>query len=240
MKKILAILFIFLTSICLASGHFELAKRHMEEGKFQEAITELEGCLATGQNSAKVYYNLGIAHHRLAHLGEAIFYLRQAKILNPRDSDIDFNLAYIQKTSQASVETGKNIYTSFLDKWPLNEKESLYFLVIIAVLSTIFAISALILKATLANSFAKVGFALTLVAAATYAYKATSNQAFGVIISQTANVYSGKGISNVLLFTLHAGTEFQIKEQEEGWLRINLGKDKSGWLASGAAITTKK
>jgi hypothetical protein len=59
-------------------------------------------------------------------------------------------------------------------------------------------------------------------------------QNFGVITVPAASVYSATGKDNVVLFQLHEGTTFSIKDKlamdHFQWLRIELGDGKKGWL----------
>ena len=42
-------------------------------------------------------------------------------------------------------------------------------------------------------------------------------------------------INNVVLFKLHEGTEFRVREIKENWLKIELVDGKKGWIKKAGA-----
>ena len=53
----------------------------------------------------------------------------------------------------------------------------------------------------------------------------------GVIKVSKASVFSGIGKDNVKLFVLHEGAEVNLQDQsEKGWVRIEVDKNKKGWM----------
>ena len=54
---------------------------------------------------------------------------------------------------------------------------------------------------------------------------------FGVVKVSKASVFSGIGKDNVKLFVLHEGAEVNLQDQsEKGWVRIEVDKNKKGWM----------
>ena len=53
----------------------------------------------------------------------------------------------------------------------------------------------------------------------------------GVVIGKEVSIYSATGKDSIVLFTLHEGAEFAIRDQVNGdWARIELSDGKKGWI----------
>ncbi len=218
---------------------FNQASRALEDGHFENATARLKQCLEAGADHYKVHYNLGIAYYRMHDLGRSIFHFHKAQLLNPRDSDIEFNLGYARKSSQDSVESqsvAKSILKSIIDRYPLNLKESTYVMAFFILVWLAFSIASLFLSNTILRNANRASMVLAFLTIAGFFSRYSTEQPFGVVVSDKVNVYSGKGLNNVLLFSLHSGTEFIIKEADAAWLRIWVANEKSGWIAKSDVI----
>ena len=70
-----------------------------------------------------------------------------------------------------------------------------------------------------------------LISIAAFAELKFGKRPFGVVVSPAAEVYSGIGKDNVLLFTLHEGAEFTVGEGGGGdWVQVSLVDGKKGWV----------
>jgi hypothetical protein len=61
-------------------------------------------------------------------------------------------------------------------------------------------------------------------------YYLQSGQNSGVILASKADIKSDKGIQDITLFQLHEGAIVSVNEEDEGWVRISLEEDKTGWV----------
>ena len=52
----------------------------------------------------------------------------------------------------------------------------------------------------------------------------------GVVLAGRIDVKSAQGNENVTLFQLHEGAIIAISEEKNGWYRIVLTPDKTGWV----------
>jgi tetratricopeptide (TPR) repeat protein len=69
----------FLAAIgLLYAGDLEEANEYFLTGQYGKAITSYERALATAENKAQIYYNLGVCHERLGNLERALSYYRRA------------------------------------------------------------------------------------------------------------------------------------------------------------------
>jgi hypothetical protein len=81
-------------------GAVTAANRLFEAGNYGEAIQVYEQLVAQGVEDSALFYNLGNAYYRNGDLGRAILNLRRAAELDPRDTDIQANLALAQSQAE--------------------------------------------------------------------------------------------------------------------------------------------
>lgn len=60
-----------------AKVHFDAAKEHYANGRYREAIEQLEIALGIDPNGADLVYNLGVIHEKLQEVDEAILYYQR-------------------------------------------------------------------------------------------------------------------------------------------------------------------
>ena len=62
------------------------------QDKFEEAIKSYEKIIKQDYASPTLFFNTANAYYRLNEIGKAIYYYEKAKMLNPNDDDINYNL----------------------------------------------------------------------------------------------------------------------------------------------------
>lgn len=60
-----------------AKEHFDTAREHYANGRYREAIEELEAALVLDPGGADLVYNLGVIHEKLQEVDKAILYYRR-------------------------------------------------------------------------------------------------------------------------------------------------------------------
>jgi tetratricopeptide (TPR) repeat protein len=75
--RLLILLFLAGTSL-LYAGDLEDANEYFLTGQYSKAITSYERALASAENKAQIYYNLGVCHERLGNFESALSYYRKA------------------------------------------------------------------------------------------------------------------------------------------------------------------
>jgi len=210
------------------------ANEALQAGDFKGAQDILNGLIDNEAASGGLHYNLGIAYYRDGQLGKAIYHFRKSKIELPRNADVAFNLNYARKETKDKIENTENIVLQKLNNnYPLNLKESSYFLVSTIIITTIVSVILLYKSSAELLVWLRRGcVTLLLLAAVGTGYRYLQADAFGVIKTEKANVYSGRNTNSVLLFTIHEGTEFSVEEDKDDWTRIALADGKKGWIRS--------
>ena len=208
-------------------------------GRYKDAITGYQELLASGLHSAAIHYNLGIAHFKNNELGQAIFHFYQAFRLDPRDGDIRFNLEYSRKKTQDKIEDRRPPWAAYGYRLlPVNNREVLY----LAFFALLAAVAAGVVHVYYKNDLLRWTLRLLLVFAAlallVFFGRMIIDEPVGVVTAKTADVFSGQGENNVLLFTLHEGAEFTIEDQAKNnsWIRIRLNDGKKGWIAKADVV----
>ena len=92
------------------------------EGNFEQALEMYDNILASGVESATLYYNLGNTYYKTKEYAKAILYYEKALKLDPSNEDIKTNL---EIANLAVVDKINPIPQSFIAKW-WNSLKSLF------------------------------------------------------------------------------------------------------------------
>jgi tetratricopeptide (TPR) repeat protein len=229
--KLLILIFLFIPTIHASEKLVKLyldANRQYLDGNYSESIKQYKKILEQTTSSGEVYFNLGNAYFRNEKLGHSIYYFRKALELQPRDGDILYNLNYAKKKVIDWIPEKSKITMAY--KLPLNKKESLYVLLILSLFFWISASLYLFKKVETLKWSRNLSFLFLVISIFTFLQLSVFQERFGVMTSKNVKVYSGTGKDNVLLFTLHEGTEFNVKDTTENWIKIELSDKKKGWV----------
>lgn len=205
--------------------------------RFEDAIKGYRRLLAAGYRQAEIYYNLGNAQFRAGNLGEALASYERARRLHPRDPNIRANMSLARRRTRDSMETGS--LPGFVERtlfwYRAVSRTELMVLVSTAYIS-FWLVLVLRLKwrhkglSRAALAIACVCGILAASGAAKYREEMPGTK--GVIVSAVAAVRAGHGEEYTRLFDLHDGAEVAIEETIEGWHRIDVSKDKRGWICA--------
>ncbi len=209
------------------------------EDRYEEARHLYEILVEGGHLNGHVFFNLGNTYIRLGELGKAILAYRKAKVLLPRDGDLQANLEYARSLAKDRIEAASPSLWGTLAFWysGMSFRE---LLVAFVLFHLVFWASALI-NLFRDREWAKWSLWLSLLLSlalgisAGMKYLESFRNAGGVLLEDEAPVRAGFSRNDTTLFVLHEGAEFQILDQEEGWLKIALADGKKGWLAAASA-----
>ena len=212
---------------------FFRANEAYKEGRFQEAVDGYSQLIQSGHETGHLFYNLGNAYFRLNQIGWAILNYERARLLMPRDADLNFNLRYARDQTQDAVPESQGVMNAaffWLDTFNLHE---LFwgFAVFNVVFWAILMTRLLIRPAWIFYPILVVlilwfiaGFSLGL-----KWYQVHSDER-GVIVQEEISVLAGPDINDTVLFKLHAGTEVCHERSEDGWSLVSLPDKKRGWV----------
>lgn len=181
-----------------------------------------------------LHANLARVLYREGKLGEAIFEMVKAHNLNPRDAEINADLEYLRNDAIDQIKSKKtNIFKRAFDL--IDESIGLSDAWILLVIALAFYFGALSIRIFVRRTYItwiviSVGLVCALFVSILLKKEFFSNP-FGVVTAVECTVFSGPNDTNVVLFKLHEGAEFEITDLNEGgWKKILLADGKQGWI----------
>lgn len=216
---------------------FFRANQAYKEGHFQKAIDGYSQLIQSGRETGHLFYNLGNAYFRLNQLGRTIANYERARLLIPRDPDLNFNLRYARDRTRDAIPASRGlISTTFFWLDSLNLDELFWGFAILNLLFWAILVARLFLRAEWTYYLSLVVLILWLMAGTSFGVKwyqlGTDDRA--VILEHEVNVLAGPDIQDTVLFKLHEGTIVRQERSEDGWSLVWLPDKKRGWVKKGA------
>jgi len=206
---------------------------------YDKAIVNYEKIIASGQESAALYYNLGNSYYKAKNLPLAIVNFERAKIIDPTDEDILFNLSLVKTQT---VDKIKSIPVFFINDWyntvtGFMSTNTWAYLSVLAFLLSLallllyfFSRSVKIKKITFwtASLFLLMSFAS--MASASNEKKINFDTKFAVITNPSVNIKASPDENSTSIFILHSGTKLQVLDQIQEWYKIKIEDGNTGWV----------
>jgi tetratricopeptide (TPR) repeat protein len=212
---------------------FFKANQAYKEGRFQEAVNGYCRLIESGHENGELFYNLGNTYFRLDQLGRAILNYERARLLIPRDADLNFNLGLARDEMQDAVSESQGlISTTFFWLESFNLYEVLWgFAILNLIFWAILAVRLFLSSEWLFYTFVAV-LVFWLVAGASFGLKWYQVEADSraVVLPKEVNVLAGPDIRDTVLFKLHAGTIVHHERPEGEWSLVRLQDKKRGWV----------
>lgn len=242
-KLCLMLLIMFMPAIMLGEPDYQQIIAEADSAynaeDFRTAISKYEHILDQGLHSPEIYYNLGNSYFNLNNLPSAILNYERAKVLDPRDADINFNLSIANSMIPDKIEVVPDIFyvrwwktlrDNFnLDTWT---RFSL-FLFMIVIISAGFVLLSRSMALRRAAFWAGIVFILLATASflITYSkYQIQSNHTEAIIFAPTITVKSSPNQMGKDLFVIHEGTKVLILEEINDWANIRIANGSAGWM----------
>lgn len=241
-----AVLLLGVVSIAAAQGEVTPTEA-MEEGneryeakKFAEAADIYQTIADAGVSDSSLYFNLGNAYLKSGDLGRAILNYRRASHLNPRDYDINTNLAIARLQTLDRLDdapgTGVGNLVQRAEEWLTLTEAAVLALLLWLIVSALFTVAILSRRVRRYALWGAAVFGVFLIVGllsmANRTYREDASPV-AVIVASTVDVTSGPGDADqyVVEFTLHTGSEVRVVDTRPGWRRIALpGNNFQGWL----------
>ena len=209
------------------------------EGDFQKAISLYEQTLKMGQHSAALYFNLGNSYYRLNKVAESIYYFEKAKLLNPKDEDIQVNSAFAQNMTIDAIENLPESQIAQFQKSLFGVFSFFTWSVLTVLLLWVFVgffLGYLFFKSTqLKRSFFFSAMLVLVVFIISFFVtftidKQDKNTQYAILFSDQIDIWSEPNLQGDLLFTLHEGTKVQLLDKLEEWQKIRIANGSEGWI----------
>ncbi|MFC2086871.1 tetratricopeptide repeat protein [Bacteroidota bacterium] len=237
-RMIVSLVFIFSVYLTSASD-FERANRLYNADSFAEAIEIYESIVDSGFESAEIYYNLGNAYYKSHNLPKAILNYERARLLNPHDEDIQYNL---ELTNTMIVDKIEKIRPVFYITWFINVYRffSPELWAIISGVAFVLSFLAILIYIFSGNIFVKrimfySGVFLVLISIFTFLFSYKHMQFIqqynsAIVMSPTVSIKSTPNENGTDLFILHEGTRVKIEESLGEWVEIKIDDGNKGWM----------
>jgi len=209
---------------------------------YQEAIEGYNLLIASGCINGHIYYNLGNAYFREGRIGHAVLNYERARLLIPRDADLNFNLRYAKdRTQDAIPESGPFINNVLFWIDSFSAGELLWCFSVLNLLFWAVMLTRLFRRSEWSYYVFLILLVLWLAAGASFGFRwhQVENDKRAVIVQAEVDVLAGPDSRDTTLFKLHEGAVVHNERQENGWYLISLPDRKRGWIPAKAAEMVK-
>jgi len=199
-----------------AGADFAAANKLYAEGKFADAATAYENILKTGVQSPALLFNAGNAEFKAGRLGKAIAAYRQAGQLEPRDAELNANLAFVRNQVQGAT-LRESRWQNWVGSLTLNEGTLLagvFFWALFGLLTLRQIRPVLAPRLRRATQLAAVA---TIFSGAVLVLQAANhfNGAIAVVTSAETTARSGPFDDAQSAFTAHDGAELRVLDRHD-------------------------
>ncbi len=215
------------------------AEIYFKNVQYQKTINAYEKIIASGDESAALYYNLGNAYYKNKNIPLAITNYERAKVLDPNDEDIIFNLRLAKTQTIDKIEL---VPEFFLSAWYNMTTGILttnvwaylsvltFFLSLSLLLFYFFSRSVRLKKITfISAAFLLMMSLLSMVSS--YNQKSLNfDRSFAIIINPSVNIKSSPDENSTSLFILHSGTKLQVLDKIQDWYKVKIENGETGWI----------
>jgi tetratricopeptide (TPR) repeat protein len=221
----------------VSQDRFDNANQLYEEGKYADALNQYLEIEKAGSHW-KVFYNMGNCYYKLNQPVRAKIYYLKARRLEPFEPSIQKNVEIVNKLLIDKVPSPKPDFISRM----LMRIESIVSLNILSItlllLVVIFNGFVFMLVKKGKNRFILYGVSFSLILAVLFAgyhfhrINKYNRRNIAVIIKKDAQLRSGPGENNTVLFKVNPGLEVKIIDRgvNKKWLQVSASSEIAGWL----------
>lgn len=243
MRKIIYIIILSLVFVVSKAQNIEEANALYKAGKYQEAVDAYESILTQNLESSTLYFNLGNAYYKLNKVAPAILNYERAKLLNPTDRDINYNLRMSRTLVTDKIDT---IPVFFLNRWMETLIMSLtsdnwaivsvfsFCIVLALIIMFFFSSSRRIKKLTFSFSLVMLIFVISSAIFAKLQKTRLTEREYAIVFAPSVTIKGSPDNSGTELFVLHEGTKVKVIEKLGEWTNIQLSDGSEGWVSNKA------
>ena len=249
MKRYILILLLAIPGFIFAQESntqlWEKANAFYTTEDYQQAISYYEQILSSGQESAKLHFNLGNAYYKTGNINKAILNFERAKLLAPNDENIDFNLKLANQFVVTSIDplpvpffirwrtSVINMYSS--DTWSYI---SIVSFIVFLILIGLFIFSRIVMVRRL--SFLA-GILILIFSGFTFSFASKQKKKIvernhAIVFCPRVTVKSAPAQTGTDLFLIYEGLKVQITDSINSWKEIKLADGNEGWLQDSCIV----
>jgi len=224
---------------------WEKGNAYYTTGDYQQAISNYEQILSSGFESAKLYFNLGNAYYKAGNINHAILNFERAKVLDPNDENIEFNIKMANQFVVTSIEplplpfflrwrtSVINMYSS--DSWATI---SIISFILFLSLIGLFIFSRIVMVRRI--SFLT-GIFVLIFSGFTFSFASKQKQKIlerngAIVFCPRVTVKSAPAQTGTDLFLIYEGLKVEITDSIDTWKEIKLADGNEGWLQDSCIV----
>lgn len=244
MKKISSIIIAAFLPLLILAGPQQQELIHAADSaynheQFNDAIAKYEEVLSQAYESAELYYNLGNAYFNINDLPAAILYYEKARVLAPRDADINFNLNIANSMIPDKIDVVPEIF--YIRWWKsLRDNFNIHTWTLVSLAMFILAVfgagffflsrSIRLRKFAFWTGIILIVFSLVSFSITYTKYQIQSKHLEAIVFDPTITVKSSPNQLGKDLFVIHEGTKVFILGKMNTWCNIKIANGSTGWL----------
>jgi tetratricopeptide (TPR) repeat protein len=248
--KINTIVLFLLISLCVFAQEnnnqlWEKANAFYTTEEYQQAVSLYEQILSSGQESAKLYFNLGNAYYKTGDINKALLNYERAKLLAPNDENIDFNIKIANQLVVTSIEPLPLPFflrwrTSVVNMFPSDTWSyiSIAAFVLFLLLTGLFIFSRIVTVrriSFLLAIFVVVFSGFTYSFASKQRKKITERNA-AIVFCPRVTVKSSPSATGTDLFLIYEGLKVEMTDSIGTWKEVKLADGNQGWLPDSCIV----
>lgn len=242
MKKFFAYISLSLLSLNMFSADVDAladsAQNYFMQTRYAEAVVLYDSICRMGYSSSDLYYNMGNCYFRLNEIPYSVYYYEKSLMLNPSNSDAEFNLNIANRSLKQVVEV---LPKPFYERWGTavlgimgTDAWTIFNIIMLALVLA--GIALYLFMGSIA--LRKLGFSVAVIAfvlfilTAICAYKSSvriTENNYAVVFEQSM-VKSSPNADAVNSFEIFEGLKVNVVDSANGMYNIRLVDGKEGWI----------
>jgi hypothetical protein len=238
------------TAAPAAPEAFAAAEQLYTRGEYALAAASYRQLAEQGASDSRLFYNMGLSYRQAGDLGQALWSLRSAEALNPRDADTDVALAQVRAAlaeqtpalaAAAEASTLPVRLASATTAWLTLDELAWIALSLWSVLAVLLLIGLLVNGAVarkLMRGMAAVTAVGLLAVTVFWAARTVAHSGLAaVVVAPGVELRSGPGASFAARTTLPAGAEVAAGATRGAWVQVVLPGGAVGWAPVASVAT---
>lgn len=238
MKNIIYIV-LLISQMLWAQDDFNKGNQLYQKKNYQEAITAYETILASGKQSAELYFNIGNCYYKLHKVAPAIYNYEKALQLNPNDTQIQTNLSFARKMT---VDDDKFVpkvgFHKLIEDFTSSFKYDTWawMTVVFSFVFLGFFTGYYFSKAASHKRLFFTGMFLVLMGilisffSGTYEKNRISSDKTAIVFAESTSVKTAPKSSAKEAILLHEGSKVYILDSIANWKKVQLPDETTGWI----------
>lgn len=249
MKKIIALI-LFVAPLFLSAQEtneqlWEKANAYYTTEEYQQALSLYQTIKASGEESAKLYFNLGNTYYKTGDINNAILNYERAKILAPHDDDIEFNLRIANQFVVTKIDALPKPFflrwrTSVVNKYPADTwaAVSVGGFILFLLLLGLFIFSR---RVSIKRIAFWIGIIAIIFSGFTFSLAAQqkekiNNRKHAIVFCPRVTVKSSPTQTGTDLFLMYEGLKVEVTDSLNTWKEIKLADGNQGWCPDSCIV----